>query len=667
MTKSTPSLKHTPAQKPPPAAQEPTQADHDHDPDDAHVLFMEANGVPRLMATAMLNEALTLRQRRSIGKPAGVAMVVEVAQPEMFEAVHEALRVAGAFVEIYRRDGSQKSSHKPENGSDKAAAYLGRGYNVAGISQAPDRYLPATLTAAVDIRIRLATPSTRAVRKVIRMATGRRVRSLPALAGLSFLDVCSAIRGNGSARDAVRRLKVMAAARRAAAPAAAATHLRDTHGYGEAKAWGLTLAHAVEEWRAGRRPWASIPNRNILLGGPTGCGKTQFAVTLAATLGLPLVATSVAAWFTSGGGYLNDVIRAIDTAFAEANAAGPCVLLLDELDAAPSRETVDARHRDFWTPVVTALLLALDGATSNAANLVVVGATNHPSRLDPALVRPGRLNKVIHIGLPDAEAVVGILRQHLGDDLPEANLAPIGVLGAGSSGAEIASWTKTARGAALAAGRAMTLADLVDVVAPPETRAPELVAAISAHEAAHAVVTEVLGVGDLDCVTLVQRAGFAGHSRARLRNATTMTADQVDDLIVSLLAGRAIDEILGGATSGAGGQRHSDLAIATNLVASKLASWGLGGSLLYRGDTAEVDDLLRLDRYFQEAAEKELRRLHLRALCAVRENRRRIECVARRLLQARVLSGAEVRRIIEITPADVVPTHAPPSAGAPHA
>lgn len=512
------SLKHVPPQDPNVSpGLDPIPGGYD--PDDVRECLLEDNSVPRLMAAAMLREALTPRQRRAIGKSNGIALVVEVAHPEMIGFVHDALRLAGDLTEVYRRDGSQRSSHSPAVGGDQVASLLGRGCNVAGISQSPTRYLPATLTAAADIRVKLGTPSQKTVRGIVHLVTGQSARGLGSVAGLSFLDICSAIRKGGKARDAVRRLAAMQAARRSSGAIATGRHLRDSHGYGQAKGWGLTLAAAVEEWRAGRRPWASIPDRNIVLGGPPGTGKTQFAVTLAATLGLPLVTTSAAAWFSSGGGYLNDVIKAVDAAFTEATANGPCVFLLDEIDAVPSRENLDSRHRDFWTPVVTAILLALDSTTSNAANLIVVGATNHPNRLDPALVRPGRLNRIIHIDLPDAGAVVGILRQHLGDDLPGADLTAFGVLGAGSSGAEIAGWAKSARAAALAAGRPMSLDDLVHVVAPPETRSPELLRAIAYHEGAHAVVTEVLSVGDVQAVTLVPQGSSGGRCRASLKNA----------------------------------------------------------------------------------------------------------------------------------------------------
>ena len=660
------SLKHVPPQDPDVSpGLDPIAGGYD--PDDARECLLEDNSLPRLMAAAMLREAMTSRERRAIGKKNGVALVVEVAHPEMIGFVHDALRLAGEFTEVYRRDGSQRSNHKPDIGSDQVASLLGRGLNVGGISQSPERYLPATLTAAADIRVKLAAPSQATVRGIIHLATGQSARGLGSVAGLSFLDICSAIRKGGKARDAVRRLAAMQAARRSSGAVATGRHLRDSHGYGESREWGLTLAAAVEEWRAGLRPWASIPDRNVVLGGPPGTGKSQFAVSLAATLRLPLVVSSVSAWFASGGGYLNDVIKAIDSTFSEANASGPCVLLLDELDAVPNRETVDARYRDFWTPVVTSLLLALDGATSNSANIIVVGATNHPARLDPALVRPGRLNKIIHIDLPNAEAVVGILRQHLGDDMPDVDLTPFGVLGAGSSGAEIAGWAKTARARALAAGRPMTVGDLVHVVAPPETRSPELLRAISYHESSHAVLTETLSVGEVQAVTLVPQGSSGGRCRATLRNSAAMSAAQVDDLVVSLLAGRAADEMLGEAHSGAGGERMSDLGLATHMVAAKMISWGLGGSLLYRGDYSEVGDVLRLDPALREAVRKELDRLHLRALYAVRENGRRIERVAHRLLQARVLSGDEVRQIIRDIPAEVVPTYVPPAQGGPHA
>ncbi len=117
------------------------------------------------------------------------------------------------------------------------------------------------------------------------------------------------------------------------------------------------------------------------------------------------------------------------------------------------------------------VLLALSSATSGpSSRLIVIGATNFPNRLDEALVRPGRLNRIVHIERPGVSDIAGILRQHLSGDLAGENLMPLASIGTGATGADIAGWARGARMVARAAGRGMILADLVDQVAQPETR-----------------------------------------------------------------------------------------------------------------------------------------------------------------------------------------------------
>ncbi|WP_193763156.1 AAA family ATPase [Methylorubrum sp. Q1] len=618
-------------------------------PEETHAAFLDENTVPRMLATAMLVEALSEREQAAIGVRNGLAVVVEVAHPEMVAPVADALRTAGTFSEILQRSGSNRSQDRADFGCDKVANLLGAGANVAGVSPSPTRYLPSTLTAAADMHLTLGAPTPRAVRSIIGLVTGRQPRKLPPLAGLTFLDVCAAIRRNSSAATCAKRLAAMAAAKLAVVATNDAPPLEQMHGLGEAKEWGLALAAAVEEWRSGR-PWESLPDKSVVIGGPPGTGKTSFCVSLAKSLKLPLHITSASAWFSANGGYLGDVIAAINSAFTNASANGPAVLFIDELDAVPNRDTLDSRHQSFWTPAVTALLLALDSAASSSANLVVVGATNYPDRLDSALVRPGRLNRVLNIRMPDADAIVGILRQHLGNALPEADLTPFGILGGGASGADIAGWARAAKAAARSAGRAVAMDDVVRQVCPPETRPPETVRAIARHEASHAVLGVVTATGELEVVTVVERGSFAGCTNVRLQNPAMMTSAQVDALAVTQLAGRAADEIWGEPTCGAGGERWSDLAVATELLATKAASWGLSGSILYRGDRAEAQALIRADGKFREGVERDLNRLYARALRLVRENRDRIERVTDLLVERRVLGGAEVSAIIADTP-----------------
>ena len=184
-------------------------------------------------------------------------------------------------------------------------------------------------------------------------------------------------------------------------------------GFGEARDWALALKEDLDLWRQGDLAWADMSTR-LLLAGPPGTGKTTFARALCNTLQVPLVATSVATWLEPG--YLGDVLKRMSAAFTEAEANGPAILFIDEVDTLGRRSATNRSHEDYWNSVVSRALELLDGVVRQSG-IIVVGAANNPGVLDPALVRSGRLEKRIDIPMPDTDALAGILRHHLRDDI----------------------------------------------------------------------------------------------------------------------------------------------------------------------------------------------------------------------------------------------------------
>lgn len=187
-------------------------------------------------------------------------------------------------------------------------------------------------------------------------------------------------------------------------------------GYGSARAWALDLKADLALWRDGKLSWDEMSTK-LLLSGPPGTGKTTYAKALCNTLEVPLLVTSVAHWLEPG--YLGDVLKRMSAAFDLAASRAPAILFIDELDNIGSRNAGGGRpYDDYWVSLINRLLQLLDGATKTEG-VVVVAATNLPDKIDPALLRSGRLETHIRIPLPDLGTMAQILAHHLGTDLSD--------------------------------------------------------------------------------------------------------------------------------------------------------------------------------------------------------------------------------------------------------
>ncbi|WP_075290213.1 phage head closure protein [Pararhizobium arenae] len=231
----------------------------------------------------------------------------------------------------------------------------------------------------------------------------------------SFDVLAAVVRGNRPVASVVRHLKRMKfeKAKADAVPVKPkGPGLEGMSGYGDAKTWGLQLAEDLRAWKAGELEWEDV-DRGMLLHGPPGTGKTSFAKALANTCDVNLVVASAARW--QAAGHLGDFLKAMRSSFAEAKRNAPSILFVDEFDSFGDREGGgDDHHRDYRRQAINGMLECLDPAEGREG-VVVVGATNNPSGIDRALLRSGRLEKVIEVPLPDAVARGAILKHHLRD------------------------------------------------------------------------------------------------------------------------------------------------------------------------------------------------------------------------------------------------------------
>jgi SpoVK/Ycf46/Vps4 family AAA+-type ATPase len=185
----------------------------------------------------------------------------------------------------------------------------------------------------------------------------------------------------------------------------------------------------------------------LLLYGPPGCGKTFVAQAVSGELGANFYQVGIADVLQRWFGESERSIRAL---FDNARRNAPCVLFFDELDALGHRRSALSGSAGL-RPVVNTLLEEMDSASSTNNGVYVLGATNAPWDIDPALRRPGRFDRMIFVGLPDADARAAIVKLHL-RDRPVEGIDLISVVNRtdGFSGADLAYVCSTATQSAMA-------------------------------------------------------------------------------------------------------------------------------------------------------------------------------------------------------------------------
>ncbi|MDT8854752.1 AAA family ATPase [Paracoccaceae bacterium Fryx2] len=328
------------------------------------------------------------------------------------------------------------------------------------------------------------------------------------------------------------------------------------------------LVADLHAWREGRVAWDEIPH-SLLLHGPVGTGKSHIARAMANEPGLRFVTASFAEWQRCG--HLGDMLKAMHASFAEATSLAPCILFIDEIDSAGSRSGGNSSNSSYHRQVVNGFLLAIDELNA-AGGVILVGACNDPEALDPAILRPGRLDQKVAVPLPHRAAIAAVLKQRLGTALTGAEIDRLSQRLIGESMATVDALIRSARSAARVAGRPLDLA-ILEARLPQPAPSPAVSWRVAVHEAAHAVVAHLLNQGRVTRVSLAQGGGL-----------TEQTFDHgeslegaFDDHLTVYMAGRAAKRLLLGAVSaGSGGPKESDLAQATRLATLIETQFGLG-------------------------------------------------------------------------------------------
>ncbi|HCZ01224.1 MAG: hypothetical protein A3D16_21950 [Rhodobacterales bacterium RIFCSPHIGHO2_02_FULL_62_130] len=353
-------------------------------------------------------------------------------------------------------------------------------------------------------------------------------------------------------------------------PAGEGPRLDKGFGDGPAVQIARRLVADLGAWRRREIGWSDC-SHSLLVYGPPGTGKTWLARAMANSAGIAYVEGSFAEWQSAG--HLGDMLREMRRTFALARRAAPAILILDEIDAAGSRSGDDRHNLNYRTQVINAFLGEMN-ALATVPGLIVVGACNHPDRLDPAITRAGRFDVKVEMPMPDAGAILAVLRLQFGQDFPDDDLKRLARQAVGHSLASIDAAIRATRSEARHAGKPLDISMLREQLRlPPEEDDRDVLWRYAVHEAGHTVVSAALRLGTIQRMSISRNGGEVA-SRPVIGHGIL---SEIEAEICHDLAGRAAETLIfGDASAGAGGPASSDLSQATRRALAIETAWGLG-------------------------------------------------------------------------------------------
>ena len=358
----------------------------------------------------------------------------------------------------------------------------------------------------------------------------------------------------------------------------------DVAGEEEAKAELAQVVDFLKNPAKYHRIGARLP-RGVLLIGPPGTGKTLLARAVAGEAGVPFFSVSASEFVEMFVGVGASRVRDL---FERAKAQAPSIIFIDELDAVGRQRFAGLGvGNDEREQTLNQLLVEMDGFEAHT-DVVVIAATNRPDVLDPALLRPGRFDRQVVVGLPDKRGRAAILRIHTrGIPIaPDVDLDALAAATPGFSGADLANLVNEA--ALIAARRGKQVVDrsdfeeALDKILLGTTRSllmsEEERRLVAYHEAGHAVVAYFTpGADPLRKISIVPRGRALGVTvQAPEEDRFNYTRNQLLGRLAVLLGGRAAEQLVfNEVTTGA----QNDLKEATQLARRMVGLWGMSEEL----------------------------------------------------------------------------------------
>ncbi|HMM69446.1 MAG TPA: ATP-dependent zinc metalloprotease FtsH [Gudongella oleilytica] len=411
---------------------------------------------------------------------------------------------------------------------------------------------------------------------------------------------------------------------------------------------------------------ARIPT-GVLMVGPPGTGKTYLSKAVAGEAGVPFFTISGSDFVEMFVGVGASRVRDL---FEQAKKNSPCIVFIDEIDAVGRRRGAGlGGGHDEREQTLNQLLVEMDGFSKNEG-IIVMAATNRADILDPALLRPGRFDRTIYVGLPDIKGREAILQVHTRNK-PLAEDVDLKVVAKRTPGFTPADLENLVNEAALLTARfnlktiPMHLIEeaSIKVQAGPEKKSrvisPHERKLTAYHEAGHALTARMIpGTDPVHMVTIIPR-GMAGGFTAYIPNEDRnyLTKKQMEDKLVILLGGRVTEAlVLDDISTGA----QNDIERATKLARSMVTHYGMSeilGPMTYGTDEEEVfvgRDLNRSRNYSEEVAaaiDKEMRKLidtaYHRAEAIIKQNMEILHRLADALLEKETIDAREFEEIFQ--------------------
>ncbi len=456
---------------------------------------------------------------------------------------------------------------------------------------------------------------------------------------------------------------------------------KDVAGIDEAREEVEEIIDFLRDTRKYTRVGGRIP-KGVLLMGPPGTGKTLLARAIAGEAGVSFFSISGSDFVEMFVGVGASRVRDL---FEQGKKNAPCIIFIDEIDAV-------GRHRgagmggghDEREQTLNQLLVEMDGFESNDG-VILVAATNRPDVLDPALLRPGRFDRRIMVGLPDVRGREMILDVHTRkvpvDDNVDLSIVARGT--PGFSGADLENLVNESALTAAKDGRDMVIARdfeyAKDKVLMGAERKSVMLSAeeketTAWHEAGHTLVAMELprkSVDPIHKVTIIPRGQALGVTQQLPEeDRHNLDRDYAESRIAILMGGRIAEEVAldGQMTTGAG----NDIEVATNLARKMVCEWGMSealGPIAYGKNDSEPflgRDIQKASNYSEataQAIDNEVRRIvmdqYTRAKTIITTRGDALERLAKALIERESLGYDEVKAAIDGVPLPPVDAPAP--------